>query len=408
MRYLFVHQNFPGQFRHVARMLADDPANQVVGVGDARTLSGRPPLHPRIGVIAYKSPAPGGRETHHYLRDYEVHIRRGQAVARALMHWREHGGFAPDVVVAHPGWGEALFLKDLFPDARHVNYFEYFYRSAGGDVAFDPEFPSSLDDLLRLRVRNSTQLQALVACDQGISPTAWQRSTYPLEFKSKIAVIHDGIDTAAVKPDPKSCLELGDLRFAAGDEIVTYVARNLEPYRGFHTLMRALPRLQSLRPDARVLIVGGDEVSYGRRLPDGKTYRTLYCDEVQHQVDSGRVFFVGKLPYADYLKVLQISAAHVYFTYPFVLSWSMLEAMSAGCLLIASSTAPVAEVVESGRNGILLDFFDANALAHTLAGVLAAPAQYRHMREVARETIVERFDLQRVCLPRQRLLLNGA
>lgn len=400
MRYLFIHQNFPGQFQHIAFALANDPGHEVIGIGESANLQSKPSLHPRIRLLSYQPHRPGNKDTHHYLRDYEAHVRRGQSVARLLLRLRDEENFTPDVIFSHPGWGEGLFLKDLFPTVKILQYCEYYYQGTGGDVGFDPEFPSTLDDQLRVRIKNSTQLQSVIGCDYGVSPTQWQRSRYPAELQSKIKVIHEGIDTRAVKPDTKAWVRINGHSLQAGDEIVTYVARNLEPYRGIHTFLRSLPKLQALRPEAKVIIVGGNEVSYGQRLPKGETYRQRYCAEVQDQVDWNRVFFVGKLPYADYLKVLQISAAHVYLTYPFVLSWSMLEAMAAGCLLVASDTAPVREVIEDGKNGLLTDFFDSTELANRLAQVLASPASSRHLRESARQTIVRQYDLQTVCLPK--------
>ena len=407
MNFLFVHQNFPGQFRHAARALAADPGNTVVCVGETRNLKDRPALHPAIRLLAYEPHGGGGRETHHYLREHESHVRRGQSLVRLLMGLREQG-FRPDVVAAHPGWGEGLFLKDVFPEARHVQYFEYYYHGTGGDVGFDPEFPSSLDDRLRIRLKNATQLHSLVACDQGLSPTRWQYSRYPAEFRAKIEVCHDGIDTAVARPDATAGFSVDGLQLRAGDEVVTYVARNLEPYRGFHTFVRSLPRLQALRPSARVVVVGGDEVSYGRKPAEGTTYRQQYLAEVEGRVDLSRVHFTGKLPYADYLRLLQVSAAHVYLTYPFVLSWSMLEAMASGCALVASATPPVQEVVEDGRNGLLTGFFDADALAGRVAEVLARPEHWQSMRKAARDTVLDRYDLRTVCLPRILSLLTGS
>ncbi|MES2538793.1 MAG: glycosyltransferase family 4 protein [Pseudomonadota bacterium] len=406
MKFLLVHQNFPGQFRHLAKALADDPAHQVIGIGDAGNLEGRAPLHPGIKVFSYRPHGRGRKDTHHYLRDFEGHVRRGQSVVRAALSLKEQG-FRPDVVLAHPGWGEALFLRDVFPDARHIDYFEFYYHGADGDVGFDPEFPATLDDRLKVRVKNSTQLHSLVACDQGWSPTEWQKQRFPAEFHSRIRVIHEGVDTQAIGPDAGAWIDAGARRFHAGDEVVTYVARNLEPYRGFHVFMRALPALLAQRPDAHVLIVGGDEVSYGRRLPDGQTYRQLYCEELGDRVDWPRVHFLGKLPYAAYLKVLQVSAAHVYLTYPFVLSWSMLEAMAAGCALVASATSPVQEVVRDGENGLLVDFFDGEGLARSVAEVLARPENFRAMRERARRTVVDDYDLRTHCLPRLLEMLEG-
>ena len=403
MRFLFVHQNFPGQFQYVAKSLADLPEHLVIGIADETNQINRPPLHSRIRVETYRTNWRGSKDTHPYIHSFEHQIRRGQCVAKLALKLKKRG-FLPDVVVAHPAWGEALFLRDIFPDAKHVYYFEYFYRAFGGDVNFDPEFPMDLDAQLGIRVKNATQLLALEAADLGISPTNWQKSRYPAEFQDKIKVIHEGINTAIIKPDVKAKLTFNGLQLTASDEVLTYVARNLEPYRGIHTFLRALPEILRQRPNLHVLIVGGDGVSYGKPLPAGETYKSRYSAEVSARIDWSRVHFLGKLAYAQYLKVLQVSSVHVYLTYPFVLSWSMLEAMASGCVLVASATAPVHEVVVDNVNGVLVDFFDYEHLAHTVLEALDFRFQEKHisMRFQARQTIVDRFDLDSICLPKWR------
>ena len=406
MRVLFIHQNFPGQFRHVARAMAD-AGHTVVGLGDAANLKASQPLHPSVKVLGYRPHGGGQTRTHHYVRDFEGAVRRGQSVVRAAQELRQKG-FVPDLVVAHPGWGEALFLRDVFPEARHIYYCEFFYSGYDADVGFDPEFGATLDDRLKVRVKNASQLISLVAMDSGISPTQWQKSRYPDEFQSRIEVLHEGIDTLAIKPNPTAEFRVGQQRFRPGDEVVTFVSRNLEPYRGIHVFLRALPALQRLRPNARVVLVGGDAVSYGRRLPEGQSYRDIYCKELEGKVDWSRVHFVGKLPYLEYLKVLQVSAVHVYLTYPFVLSWSLLEAMAAGCAIVASATPPVEEVITDGMNGRLVDFFDVESVAKTVARMLAATDRNRELRAAARSSVEERYDLRRVCLPAQLRFLYGS
>jgi glycosyltransferase involved in cell wall biosynthesis len=398
VNFLFVHQNFPGQFRHAAKALAEN-GHQVVGLGDVANLRGRPSALQGVQIYGYTVHATGQARTHHYVRDFEGAVRRGQSVARAILKLKE-SGFQPDVVVVHPGWGEALFLRDVLPQARHVNYCEFFYSGTGADVGFDPEFPASLDDRLKVRIKNATQLLGLVTMDRGIAPTRWQAGRYPGEFQHKIEVIHEGIDTELARPDPEAVVEIGELKLSRHDEVVTYVARNLEPYRGFHIFMRALPRLLKLRPKAHVVIVGADQVSYGKRLPEGRTWRETCCAELKDDIDWKRVHFAGSLPYRDYLKVLQVSSAHVYLTYPFVLSWSMLEAMSAGCALVASRTQPVAELVVDGVNGRLVDFFDAEAIAQTAHEMIETRRDSEAMRNAARETVVQGYDLRNVCLPK--------
>jgi glycosyltransferase involved in cell wall biosynthesis len=341
------------------------------------------------------------------VRPLEGAVRRGQAVVRACLELRKRG-FAPDIVYAHPGWGEALFLRDVYPDARITLYCEFYYRAKGADVGFDPEFPATLDDLFRVRIKNTASLLSLEAADNGISPTQWQRDAFPSLFRDRITVVHEGVDTDLVRPHPRAEVVLAgkSVTLTARDEVVTYIARNLEPYRGIHVFMRALPEIQRRRPRAHVLIIGADGVSYGNPLPKGQSYREKYLDEVGSRLDMSRIHFLRQVPYATLLRIYQISSAHVYLTYPFVLSWSLLEAMAAGCAVIASRTPPVEEVVTDGENGFLTGFFSPAEIAARVDEVLGRPEESRPVRERARRTVVERFDLRRVCLPRHLELLG--
>jgi glycosyltransferase involved in cell wall biosynthesis len=394
LRLLFVHQNFPGQYPHLARHYAALPGHEVVAVGEKRNLLRRRPQIPGVKLLGYAlQEVPADPFNASLLRA----LHRGRAVAAGALDLRRQG-FRPDVVFAHIGWGEALFLKDVFPDARMLLYCEYFYRARGGDMGFDPEFPSSDDKLLRLRVMNAPLLMSLDASDWGMAPTLWQQSRFPAVYRSRMTVVHDGVDTDAITPAPLQ---------VSPEEIITYVARNLEPYRGFHVFMRAIPEIQKRRPKARIVIVGGDEVSYSPRLPAGETYRARLLRELDGRIDLSRVHFTGRIPYADYVSLLRKSAVHVYLTYPFVLSWSLIEAMSAGCLIVASRTAPVEEVIADGRNGLLVDFFSPEGIAARVDEALKNQDYYKGLRAEARRTAVERFDLRRVCLPRQVRLVES-
>ncbi len=404
MRILFVHQNYPAQFKHLALHLARGPANEVA----ALTISGNA-AHDGVKVVRCKLTRGTSGETHPWASDFEAKVIRGEAFARGARQLRD-SGFRPDVVYCHPGWGEALFLKDVFPRSRLVCYAEFYYRSAGLDVGFDGEFsPTSEDDACRMRARNAHTLISLEACDLAIAPTEWQRSTFPAEFRHKIEVVHDGIDTDAIRPQAGVRLRIreGGVKLSQDDEVVTFVNRNLEPYRGFPTFMRALPELQRLRPAAQVVIIGGDGVGYGAARKDGRSYKQAMLEELAGQLDAGRIHFVGQVAHAAFIRLLQLSSAHVYLTYPFVLSWSVLEAMAVEAPLIASSTPPVCEVVQSDVNGKLVDFFDAQGLAHAIADALEHRADWVDLRRRARETVVSRYDLKRVCLPRQLALLGA-
>jgi glycosyltransferase involved in cell wall biosynthesis len=281
---------------------------------------------------------------------------------------------------------------------------EYYYGADGGDSFFDPEFqrgPVDLASLQRLRLKNTHLLHALADCDAAVSPTVFQKSQHPATFHDRIRVIHDGIDTDRFAPDPGASIKLqqAKLELKHGDEVVTFVSRQLEPYRGYHIFMRSLAHLQRLRPQARVVIVGGDGTAYGASPPAGATWKNIFLNEVKDGLDMSRVHFVGQVPHALLQRLMQVSAVHAYLTYPFVLSWSMLEAMSQGALMVASSTGPVQEVIEHGRNGLLVDFFDHQALAETMAEALARQQELQPLRQAARQTVVERYDLRRVCLP---------
>jgi glycosyltransferase involved in cell wall biosynthesis len=394
MRVLFVHNNFPAQYRHLAQRLAREPGFELAAIGSptARSLPG-------MRLLRYPGIDPVASYSHPFARRFEIECRRCEQVLYGLATLRA-SGFEPDVIMAHPGWGETLPLRTFYPKARILLYCEFFYGAEGRDVGFDPEFPmSGIDFDVGLHMKNAATMLALAECDAGIAPTAWQRSTFPAGFRDKIRICHEGIDVDRVRPDPDVVLQIPDgPRLTRANEVVTFVARNLEPLRGYHRFMRALPDILSRRPNAHVVIVGGDGVSYGPGAPSGKTWRSIYHAEVADRIDQSRVHFMGSLPYDAYLRVLQVSSAHVYLTYPFVLSWSLLEAMSAGAVVVGSDTAPVREIID-GENGLLVPFFDQQALVDSVVDALARPQAYRPMRQRARQTVQARFDMQRHCLP---------
>jgi glycosyltransferase involved in cell wall biosynthesis len=399
MNILFLHQNFPGQFRHVAPELASQ-GHRVVALGVNRT----PNRLPGVQHLLHRPvPVPGvpGEAAGPELQELYGKLVRGASAADAMVTLRDQG-FVPDVVFAHPGWGEAMYVKDVFPRARMLVYGEYSYGQEGGDAGFDPEFTrNDLPAQMRARVKNTHLLHALAVADAGLSPTEFQKSQHPAWFHDRLTVLHDGIDTRRFQPSAQASVHLrsAGLTLRPGDETLTFVARDLEPYRGYHIFMRSLPLLQQLRPNARVVIVGGDGASYGSPAPKGTTWRQIFLDEVAGQLDMKRVHFVGRLPHPVLTQLMQVSGAHVYLTYPFVLSWSLLEAMSVGCAIIGSDTAPVREVVREGETGFLTDFFDPQALARKAAEVLERRADLAALRANARELVVQRYDLQTHCLP---------
>jgi glycosyltransferase involved in cell wall biosynthesis len=402
MNYLFIHQNFPAQYRHVVRYLADQPGNLVYFIT-------QPNENSMAGVykISYPKDKRGPVNCHAYAVEIDRAIHTGASVAEICRGLREQG-FRPDLIVGHSGWGETLFVKDIFPDVPLLANFEFFYHAQGVDVGFDPEFVSIFSDPSRLRARNGITLMAFHAADWGHSATQWQRSLHPPEMHSRISVLHEGVDTDIACPDGKASFKLPGTRrtLTRRDEVVTYVARNLEPYRGFHVFMRALPQLLRRRKHAQIVIVGGDGVSYGAPPAPRSSFRDMMLQELGARLDLARVHFVGMLDYHAYLKLLQVSSVHVYLTYPFVLSWSLIEAMSCGCLIVASDTPPVREVLHDGSNALTVDFFAYKQLAQRIEAALAQPEKTKALRKAARATAISQFDLKHLLLPRWNALFD--
>lgn len=400
-----MHQNFPGQFRHLApalarrghevRALTDAANRQEAGVPAWRYRFVAPEVDPAATRLG---------------RNYTTMSDRGVTVARAAARLRDRHGYVPDLIVGHSGWGETLFLRDVWPGARQLVYAEFHYRGHGADIGFDPEFARpTLDGAMIATGRAAYLVQSLAMADRALSPTRWQASTWPPALRPLIAVIFDGVDTRELAPDPQAMFEVpgGGPVLRAGDEVLTFVNRNLEPYRGYHVFMRALPGVLAARPAAQVVIVGGDGVSYGPPPEGGGGWKDVFLNEVRDRLDPARVHFTGRLPRAALTRLLQVSRVHAYLTYPFVLSWSMIEAMACGALVVASRTPPVQEVIRDGENGLLVDFFDVPGWSRRLADALAGPMLYAPLRAQARADVVARLDLGSVCLPAQIALVEG-
>ena len=409
MNILFIHQNFPGQFKFLSPALVKQGHSvraMTMQKTEAMQWQG-------VQLVNYTSKRGSTPNVHPWVSDFETKTIRAEACFKAALQMKQQG-YTPDVIVAHHGWGESLFLKEVWPEAKLGIYCEFYYHQHGADVGFDPEFPATDEgEVCRLRLKNLNNLLHFEIADSGISPTHWQASTFPEPFKNKISVVHDGIDTQAVAPNSAVSLTLKmatgqDLVLTRKDEVITFVNRNLEPYRGYHTFMRALPQLLKERPNARVLLVGADDVSYGAR-PDAAKYgaakwRDIFANEVRGQIsdaDWQRVHFLGQVPYQFFIPLLQLSTVHVYLTYPFVLSWSLLEAMSAGCAIVASDTEPLREAIVHNETGMLVNFFDPAALAQSVCELLNNPEERTRLSANARVFAQANYDLQTVCLPKQ-------
>jgi glycosyltransferase involved in cell wall biosynthesis len=399
VKALFIHQNFPGQYKSLAPRLAALGHN--VKALCVNTPRGEVP---GVEIIRYPIARGTSPNIHPLASEFETKVIRGEACSRALRKLKEEG-FSPDIILAHPGWGEAMFAKDAFPNAVLLSFIEYYYATHGQDVNFDKEFGKRrFEDDMRIRTKNANSLLTLDAMDWGVSPTAWQRDTNPPRYRDQISVIHDGVDTDRLRPDPHASFTVPDgPTLTCGDEVVTFVNRNLEPLRGFHIFMRALPAVLAERPNARVVIIGSDGKGYGGGAGG---WRERMINELGARLDLSRIHFAGRVDYGDFIRLLQVSSAHVYLSYPFVLSWSLIEAMSLGCVIVGSDTAPIREVVTHGETGLLADFFDVATLSELIIGALARPGDHQHLRKAAREAVVERYDLEHVCLPAHLRLID--
>jgi glycosyltransferase involved in cell wall biosynthesis len=383
---LFVHNNFPGQFRDLAEtLLARGVRCWAIAQSHA---SGMPNVR-TAGYGLVKGTTDG---------IFPLAVRAEADLIRAYGAWRgarmlQAEGCDPAVIVAHPGWGETVLLSDVFPTARQVQFAEFFYHADGFDVGFDTEFlPPQPEGELRVKAKNLAMSLAYAEADAIVAPTAFQASTLPPVFRERARIFHEGIDIEAIRPGPAEPFGLADGRvIAPGTPVVTHINNNMEPLRGLHIFARALPRLLAEVPDAQVLIMGEEQKhAYGGAAPDGLTWKEVCFRGVE--IDPQRVHFLGRVEHARMLAALRLSTAHVYYTYPFVLSWSLTEAMASGCYIIGSDTAPLHDAIEDGVNGRLLPFFDVDALSGALIEACRNPEASAPLRHAARETAVEKFN----------------
>ena len=400
MKILLMHPNFPAQFLNLCLTLGPNPNFEIVFLTACKDHE-----LPGVRKVYFEESPESSPETHPYIHTVESAVRQGQSAYKAALELKKQG-FMPDVMLGHSGWGSTLFMRDLFPQAAMVGYFEWFYRAHGSDMDFDPQDPVDQWKELRVRTINVPFMMDLAGCDGGICPTQWQRDQFPAEFQPKIWVCHDGIQTERYMPSPGAKIYFPELNLDLSqyDEIVTYVGRGMETYRGFPQFMQAMALVLKRRPRCQVVVVGAERIAYGGRKPQGyASYKEWAQKEVD--LDWSRVHFTGLLPRNRYLEVLQASSVHVYLSFPFVLSWSMLEAMSTGCLMVASDTQPVREMIVDRQNGLLVDFYDVAAIAERTEEALEHQQDFAGLRFAARQTIVDRYDWRKL-LPQQLAYLQ--
>jgi glycosyltransferase involved in cell wall biosynthesis len=383
---LFVHNNFPAQFRDLAQtLLARGVPCAAIGQNHAAVLNGVRTARYTLG----RSSTPGLYNLAIRAEADLIRARHAVNAARAL----KNEGFEPQVIVGHPGWGEMTFLGEVWPDAKKVAFAELYYRGSNSDVDFDPEFlPTDEEAIFKGKAKSAVMSMAYAEADVIVSPTWFQANTLPKAFHSNLRVFHEGVDIDAIRPAPPEPFAIDETRvIQPGTPVITHVNNHMEPLRGLHVLARALPRLLAEVPNAQVLLVGDpDRKPYGGTAPGGRSWRDVCFDGVAY--DPERVHFLGRLPHDRMLAALRLGVAHMYYTYPFVLSWSLSEAMASGCYVVGSDTEPVRDAIQDGVNGRLLSFFDHDALADALIHACRHPEASASMRVAARATAVEMFD----------------
>jgi glycosyltransferase involved in cell wall biosynthesis len=381
LKFLFVHQNFPGQFLHIARHLVAMETHEVVFITEANAN-----IIQGVRKVPYMKPRPAAAETHIAARELDAAVRRAEIVAHTANSLKQLS-FTPDIIIGHQGWGEMLNLPDVFPGVPMIGYMEFYYQTDSADVVFDPEFPIDPADFPRVRAKNAINHIALNLDGHGVTPTRWQLSTYPEWARPRIDLLWEGVNLDVCSPDDKArraALTIAGMQIKRNDTLVTYVSRDLEPYRGVHTMIRALPHLLRARKNLKVVMLGSDGVSYGVAAPGGSTWREIFMKEVAGEIDPSRVAFPGRIDYLTYLALLRRSDAHVYLTYPFVASWSLREALAMGCAIVGSDTEPVREFITHGRNGLLTSFFDPRGLADAVMRVVEDKKLDQKLRTGAR------------------------
>jgi len=405
VKILYIHYSFPGQYQHIVQKLGDSAGIQQIALGANPSDID---LKQSAKYFLYPMQRGNTENIHPLALEIESKVIRAEACAKAAETLKQQG-FTPDLICAHPGWGEPLFLKAIWPSTPILLYQEYYYQLKGFDLEFDPEVHASgsLDKSSKVIIKNSSLLLSLEQSDWNVCPTAFQRSSFPAHWQKSISTIHDGINTDQAKPNNNvRSLKLPDeTELKRGDPIVTFVNRTLEPYRGCHTFIRAIPELQRRCPKAKIVLVGDTKgVSYGSVCPNGE-WKDQFLQEIEGHYDPSKVHFTGNLPYPAFIQLLQLSQAHVYLTYPFVLSWSLMEAMSTQCSIIGSNTAPVQEMITHGENGLLVDFFDHQAVAESVAELLNNRELAENLGKQARTTILKDYSIKQ-CVPRHLALMN--
>lgn len=394
---LFSHQNFPAQFGGFGHYLAQSGWDVTFATS---RVSGAPP--PGCRILQMKPHREPSESVHRFAYGLEKAMINGQAFANSCIQAREENGLVPDIVFAHSGWGSGTFCKAVWPDCKYVSYVEWFYRWPAVDM---PKHSAQADDEDRRAhalARNAPILLDLAEADLVYCPTQFQASQFPEKFRYNMIVQHDGVDTDKLRPNPSLSVDIENGPLPKDAELLTYATRGMEPHRGFPEFMRAVSELQKQRPKLHTIIGGEDRVAYGQKLPEGESWKKRMLAELD--LDLSRIHFVGHLPHAEYVKLLQATDVHVYLTVPFVLSWSLVEAMSVACPLVASRNKAVSEVLADGESALLVRNEQVSEIVSAVQKILENKGLAAELGKTAREVATTSYSSKWIWPARREVL----
>jgi len=397
IKILFVHVNFPGQFKELLNTL-----KQHENVSLAFITSHQTAEMDGVKIMRFEQPNTKPKEMIHYLGTLNRDLEGAREVTKQAIELAR-SGFVPDAVVGHIGWCGLVFMKDVFPDTKLIGYAEWYYRWQNSWENF-AEQKVSLDQKAKIRMLNASSVIGLESLDVGVTPTHWQRSVFPAIHQRNMQVIHEGIDTHVCQPKERTALNVPGCRLPEGAKVVSYIARAMEPARGFFSYMETVEKLCKLDPELQFVVVGRPRAAYSTGTGDGPSYRDQAMQK--YDCDWSRVHFCGKLVYDDYLQVLRNTSVHIHLSMPLFLSWSLLEAMACGCTIIGSSNAPVNEVIQHNENGYLAPFFDSDEIASQTLTLLKDRALATRLGQAARQTVIQDYEVKKCTEKWKSLILR--
>lgn len=389
---VFMHQNYPAQFGPISQFLLQNYDVEVSFFSQTAS------KQPAAGIKHYTyKPAKTGHEENPYFfsRYFEEECASCHGVYSAM----QLVSLKPDVLIGHVAFGNMGLMHVEYPDVPKIGFFELFYDPYGRHSDNRPEYPAPKPNRLRIPLRNATQLIELEYCTKGYSPTPFQRSTYPTAYQPKLSALFDGIDTSFYQPGEVAADSELPRSWPADAKVVTYVSRGLEAMRGFDIFMEVAHKVSQQRKDVHFVIAGNPKTHYGSEMIVIKepTFKEFVMKK--HDYDLSRFHFLEWISESALRDLYRLSACHFYWTVPFTLSWSLFQGMSAGCLVLASDSAPVRDIVRDGENGRLVEPYDVDALVENMLDMLDNPAKFQPWREQARADMVANYGFD-ICLPK--------